>query len=213
MAAKPSTTRRAMAPFFSILVTTTAPISAVLATCVPPQGCRSIGSSAPMRMVRTAPVPRGGETDMLLTRAGLASSSASAISPTLTGSAAPTRRAMPAFSASLSSAWSVWKSSRAASAVIEQPFTGWATRWHSRCVVVWKRMSRCRRSQSISAVTGVPTVHDASRSCCPGAGTWQTAAVGRPSASLPLRVSAIARRWPSASTSQPVSPAWPPPSG
>jgi hypothetical protein len=30
-----------------------APISAVLATCVPPQGCRSISSPAPMRIVRT----------------------------------------------------------------------------------------------------------------------------------------------------------------
>ena len=36
--AKPSTTRRVLADFFSILVTTTSPISAVLATCVPPQG-------------------------------------------------------------------------------------------------------------------------------------------------------------------------------
>src|SRR5665647_165944 len=35
---KPSTTRRVLADFFSILVTLTWPISAVLATCVPPQG-------------------------------------------------------------------------------------------------------------------------------------------------------------------------------
>src|SRR6218665_4196045 len=44
--AKPSTTRRVVALFFSILVTTMAPISAVLATCVPPQGCRSISTAA-----------------------------------------------------------------------------------------------------------------------------------------------------------------------
>ncbi len=36
--ANPSTTRRVVALFFSIFVTTTAPISLVLATCVPPQG-------------------------------------------------------------------------------------------------------------------------------------------------------------------------------
>lgn len=61
-AAKPSTTRRVVALFFSILVTTMAPISAVLATCVPPQGCRSINGappSPPMRMVRMRPEPRG----------------------------------------------------------------------------------------------------------------------------------------------------------
>ena len=42
--AKPSTTRRVVALFFSILVTTTAPISAVLATWVPPQGWKSISA-------------------------------------------------------------------------------------------------------------------------------------------------------------------------
>jgi hypothetical protein len=75
--AKPSTTRRVVADFFSILVTTTAPISAVLATCVPPQGWKSISSVAPMRIVRMVPLPRGGCTLMLFTSAGLASSSAS----------------------------------------------------------------------------------------------------------------------------------------
>jgi hypothetical protein len=54
-----------MALFFSILVTTTAPISAVLATWVPPQGCRSTPS---ISSTRTRPRPRGGCTLMLRTR-------------------------------------------------------------------------------------------------------------------------------------------------
>src|SRR6185312_8572370 len=43
-------TRRFCAPFFSILPSFRGPISAVLATCVPPQGCRSM---SPMRTRRT----------------------------------------------------------------------------------------------------------------------------------------------------------------
>src|SRR5664279_4780066 len=61
--ANPSTTRRVLADFFSILVTMTAPISAVLATWVPPQGWKSINSSVPIRIVRILPLPRGGCTD------------------------------------------------------------------------------------------------------------------------------------------------------
>src|SRR2546422_681070 len=45
-----------MADFFSILVTTTPPTSAVFATCVPPQGCRSTPS---ISSTRTVPRPRG----------------------------------------------------------------------------------------------------------------------------------------------------------
>ncbi len=197
--------------FFSILVTTTAPISAVLATCVPPQGCRSIWvwPSVPTRTVRTWPLPRGGCTLMLLTSSGCASSSASVIAPIATGCASATSRAMPAFSAAASSGPSMWKSSRAASGVTEQPFTGCATRWHSRWVVVWKRISRWRRSQSMRAVTSSPTAGGSA----PGAGTCTMAAVGLPSASLPLRVSVIGTSRPSARTSTPASPACPPPSG
>src|SRR6218665_991814 len=115
--AKPSTTRRVVALFFSILVTTMAPISAVLATCVPPQGCRSISAAdalcPPMRMVRMRPVPRGGCTLMLLTSAGFASSSASLIEATVSGCAAATSAAMPALRACLSSGSVMAKSSLA----------------------------------------------------------------------------------------------------
>ena len=55
--ANPSTTRRVVADFFSILVTTTAPISAVLATCVPPQGWKSIIAVSPIRPASAVAVP------------------------------------------------------------------------------------------------------------------------------------------------------------
>jgi hypothetical protein len=62
-----------------------------------PRACRrrAAGRSvvAPMRIVRTVPLPRGGCTLMLFTSCGLASSSASVTLPTVTGSAAATRRA------------------------------------------------------------------------------------------------------------------------
>ena len=75
--------RRLSLPFFSILVTTTLPISPVLRTCVPPQGCVSTEPPSPMRTRRTLPVPIGGFTDMVRTRPGLASSSASLIQRSL----------------------------------------------------------------------------------------------------------------------------------
>ena len=54
-------TRRFWRPFFSILPISTRPISAVRATWVPPQGCRStcVGP-APIRTSRTRPCPIGG---------------------------------------------------------------------------------------------------------------------------------------------------------
>ena len=49
-------TRRFCRPFFSILPSRTVPISAVDRTCVPPQGCRSMGvTPSPMRTRRTRP--------------------------------------------------------------------------------------------------------------------------------------------------------------
>src|SRR3954469_9878054 len=45
--------RRFCLPFFSIRVTTTGPISAVLLTCVPPQGCGSTEPPSPMTTRRT----------------------------------------------------------------------------------------------------------------------------------------------------------------
>ena len=45
----------------------TAPISAVLATCVPPQGCRSTPS---ISSTRTRPSPRGGCTLIVFTSSG-----------------------------------------------------------------------------------------------------------------------------------------------
>src|SRR5262249_10871420 len=59
-----------------IWVTRTSPISLVVRTWVPPQGCRSYPT---ISMSRTRPVPTGGLTDMVLTRPGWAASSASVI--------------------------------------------------------------------------------------------------------------------------------------
>ncbi len=103
-------TLRVIADFFSIFVTITAPTSAVFATCVPPQGCRSTPSISSTRM---RPWPRGGITLMLRTSCGLASSSASLIQRWRTGWAAATSRAMPSLSSCLSSGSFMWKSSRA----------------------------------------------------------------------------------------------------
>src|SRR5260370_40172708 len=69
-------TRRFCLPFFSICITRTSPISFVLRTCVPPQGCRSYPT---ISMSLTRPVPIGGLTDMVFTKLGAASSSASVI--------------------------------------------------------------------------------------------------------------------------------------
>ena len=81
-----------------------------------------------MRTVRTVPLPRGGETLMLLTSAGLASSSASVTLPRVTGWLAATSAARPAVRASLSSGSVMWKSRRAWFGVMEQPSTGMGTR-------------------------------------------------------------------------------------
>ena len=66
---------------------------------------------------------------------------------------------------------------------------------HSRCRQVCMRISRCRRSQSISAVTSVP----GSGIAAPAAGTWITS-----SGASPLTVSAIAIASPEASRSTPA---------
>ena len=52
-----------MAPFFSILVTVAMPTSRVLATWVPPQGCRSTPAISTRR---TVPLPVGGGTPSAL---------------------------------------------------------------------------------------------------------------------------------------------------
>ena len=80
-----STTRRVRALFFSIFDTRSAPISRVLATCVPPHGCRSTPS---ISRSRTRPRPRGGFTDIetLTVSGGLdVSRLAGPITVTLTG--------------------------------------------------------------------------------------------------------------------------------
>ena len=62
------------------------PISAVLATWVPPQGWRSTGGSpAPTRTSRSRPGPRGGLTDSVRTSAGLSSSTGSSTHSARTG--------------------------------------------------------------------------------------------------------------------------------
>ena len=73
-------------------------------TCVPPQGCRSTQPSSPMTTRRTRPVPIGGFTDMVRTRPGLASSSASVIQRSLTGWSAAISALRSAVSLSLSTA-------------------------------------------------------------------------------------------------------------
>src|SRR6185369_6262070 len=66
--------RRFIFPLFSILVHSTRPISAVRATCVPPQAWRSTPS---IDSRRTRPAPIGGRTLMVLTSSGRAFSSSS----------------------------------------------------------------------------------------------------------------------------------------
>src|SRR5262249_47882495 len=83
--ANASLIRRFWRPFFSILVTTTRPISPVERTCVPPQGWRSTDPSAPIATSLTFPVPVGGLTLMVRTRPGLSASSSSEIQWKLTG--------------------------------------------------------------------------------------------------------------------------------
>src|SRR6185437_5727139 len=74
--AKAILTRRFCRPLFSILVIATGPISAVLRTCVPPQGCKSTPA---ISISRTRPAPIGGLTDIVRTSSGRAASSSSAI--------------------------------------------------------------------------------------------------------------------------------------
>src|SRR5262249_49232925 len=80
--AKLTTTRRLVRLFFSILVTTIAPISPVLATCVPPHGWRSTPGISTMRMVE---VPAGGAAPTVRTRSGCAASSSGVMRSMLTG--------------------------------------------------------------------------------------------------------------------------------
>ncbi len=53
---------------------------------------------------------------------------------------------------------------------MEHPLVGCGTIAHSRCVAVWKRMWRWRRSQSIKAVTAVPAASPARSASWPAAG-------------------------------------------
>src|SRR6266436_3893474 len=69
-------TRLLCLPSLRIRNTRIPPISAMLATCVPPHGCRSIPG---ILSSRTRPARRGGCTLMVLTSSGWASSSASVI--------------------------------------------------------------------------------------------------------------------------------------
>ena len=108
--ANSSTTRRVRALFFSIFATRSAPISRVFATCVPPQGCRSTPSISSRR---TRPTPRGGCTDIVRTRSGLASSSSSVIQTVRTSCASATRRASSRSRCSRSSGSTMSKSRRA----------------------------------------------------------------------------------------------------
>ena len=79
----------------------------------------------------------------------------------------------------------------------EPPVTAPGTTAHSRCRQVCMRISRCRRSQSISATSSAPT----SGGGTPGAGTWTTS-----SAPSPFTASMMAIVDPSASRSTPLSP-------
>src|SRR5258706_1758232 len=83
--------------------------------------------------------------------------------------------------------------------VIEQPLVWCGTIAHRRCVAVWKRMWRWRRSQSRRSVTFSPTAGIAS---WPGAGTWRIS----PGAS-PFTRSAIAVNHPPARPVLSASPA------
>ena len=74
----------------------------------------------------------------------------------------------------------------------------------SRCRQVCMRMWRWRRSQSSSSVTSLPGV---------SAGRAGSTACRICRLSRSQRVSSMAYRRPSSSTSQPLSPGWPPPSG
>src|SRR4029077_15565967 len=114
-------TRRFCLPFFSICVTRTAPISPVARTCVPPQGCRS---SPAISMRRTCQVPIGGFTDIVFTRPGLASSSASVIQRLVTRALLAIISATFAVIASLSRpASGMSKSSRLSLSPTEPPVT------------------------------------------------------------------------------------------
>ena len=99
-----------------------APISPVRRTWVPPQGCRSMPSISTRR---TRPEPRGGFTDMVFTRPGLASSSSSVIQRSVTAAS----RATSAFSLAAISALSrpasgMSKSSRPSPSPMAPPVTG-----------------------------------------------------------------------------------------
>src|SRR5258706_9645286 len=84
--------------------------------------------------------------------------------------------------------------------VIEQPLVWCGTIAHRRCVAVWKRMWRWRRSQSRRSVTFSPGERAGS---FPATGTCRIS----PGAS-PLTVSAIGMTEPSPRTMLPASPAW-----
>src|SRR5262249_14593085 len=109
-------------PFFSICVTRTAPISFVRCTWVPPQGCRSYPT---ISISRTRPLPMGGLTDMVLTRPGAASSSASVIQRERTSAPAAIIAASFLVISSLSRpASGMSKSSRPSLSPPEPPVTG-----------------------------------------------------------------------------------------
>ena len=150
--------RRFSLPFFSILVTATCPISPVVLTCVPPQGCRSTAPFSPMTTRRTLPVPIGGFTAMVRTRPGLASSSASVIQRSVTGMIGGDQRVEIGRQLVLVDGRSVLDVEIEPALVGTDlaPVTGNFTRAHSRCRQVCMRMSLARVSQSSTARTVCP---------------------------------------------------------
>ena len=180
------------------------PISAVLAACVPPQSSRENGwSSAPTETTRTtspyfspnrATAPAALASSMPMTR----------VTTGLEAKICWLTRSSTALSCSEDRASKCVKSKRRCSGVTSEP--AWETcsprtclrAASSRCVAVWLRRRKPRRSASSAAVTAAPTASVPSATCA----TWAY----RP---LWFLVSATVRTTPSAESS-PASPCWPP---
>ena len=214
--AKPRTTRRVVALFFSILVTTTAPISAVLATWVPPQGWKSISSpSPPASRIGALDAPRAARR---LHRHALDQRRIGV--QFLVGDRAHRDRKAGRDQAgdALGQRFLV---QRIGHVEVQPRIVG-----RDRAAVdqlrhqVAQQVGRGVKAHQPVAALPVDPRRDAvagldarQQGLLARRRQMQMSAVGRPSSSLPLRVSAIASSLPSASTRMPLSPAWPPPSG
>src|SRR5438034_3832806 len=132
--ASSSVTRLLRFPSERMRTTFSVPISAVFATCVPPQACRSMPG---ISSSRTRPSPRGGATDIVFTSSGRESSSASVIhigrvcAPAWTSSF--TRPSVASFARR---SISMSKSRCALSALMRPPVTGAFTTAPRRCSAV-----------------------------------------------------------------------------